>query len=144
MSTICGDPARAGDMTTTRSDRNTASGIECVTKTTAALVSRADPDAARTAALARHLVQRAERLVHQQQRRAARERAGDRHALLHAARQLARAVLGEVGQADELEQLERLRPALRLAGSPCRPSGSSTLRRTVRHSSSPACWKAMP
>ena len=28
-----------GDMTTTRSERNTASGIECVTKTTVAPVS---------------------------------------------------------------------------------------------------------
>ena len=37
---------------------------------------------------ARHGVQRAERLVHQQERRRQHERARDRHALLHAAREL--------------------------------------------------------
>ena len=68
----------------------------------------ADPDQLGLHALARHLVQRAERLVHEQQRRPARERAGDRHALLHAARELAGAVGGEVREADELQQLERL------------------------------------
>ena len=76
---------------------------------------RADADQLGLHALARHLVQRAEGLVHQQQRRPAREGAGDRDALLHPARELARAVLGEVGQPDELEQLERLRAPLRLA-----------------------------
>ena len=114
-STICGDPPgprrhhdhalgqehRLGDRVRDEHDRRAR--------------LRADPDQLGLHALARHLVQRAERLVHQQQRRPARERAGDRHALLHAAGELARVVPGEVGEADELEQLERLRAAL----APC-------------------------
>ena len=56
-------------------------------------------------ALAGHLVERAERLVHQQQRRRERERARDRDALLHAARELPRVVVLEPGELDELEHL---------------------------------------
>jgi hypothetical protein len=65
----------------------------------------ADPRQLELHALAGHLVQRAERLVHQQQRGPARQRAGDRHALLHAARELARPVVGELREPDQLEQL---------------------------------------
>ena len=43
--------------------------------------------------LAGHLVERAERLVHQEQRRVERQRPRDRDALLHAARELPRPVL---------------------------------------------------
>ena len=57
--------------------------------------------------LAGHLVEGPERLVHEQDRRVDGERAGDRHALLHAARQLPRVVAGEVGQLDEAEVLDR-------------------------------------
>ena len=55
--------------------------------------------------LAGHLVERAERLVHQQQLRVGREGSGDRDALLHAARQLPRHVPRELGELDELEHL---------------------------------------
>jgi hypothetical protein len=48
-------------------------------------------------------VERAERLVHQQHRRLVGERAGDRHALLHAARQLAR-IRVRKSAAHQLEQ----------------------------------------
>ena len=50
-------------------------------------------------------VQRAERLVEQQHARLHRERAGERHALALAARELRRVAVAEAGQADELEQL---------------------------------------
>ena len=55
--------------------------------------------------LAGHLVEGAERLVHEQQRRVERECACDRDALLHAARELPRAARLEAGQLDELEHL---------------------------------------
>ena len=48
--------------------------------------------------LARLRVQRTEGLVHQQHLRAAHQRAGDRHALLHAARELAWIGLGHLGR----------------------------------------------
>ena len=70
--------------------------------------------------LAREGVERGHRLVHQQHRRIAGQRAGDAHALLHAARQLIDHVLVEVLQADEREIAHgdlmplRLRHALQL------------------------------
>ena len=65
-------------------------------------------------ALARHLVERAEGLVHQEQSGRERERTCDRDALLHASRQLPRMVVAEVL---ELNQLEHLLDALRAAGA---------------------------
>ena len=56
-------------------------------------------------ALAGHLVERAEGLVEQQHPRLGDERAGDRHALAHAARQLRRPGLLEALQADELDEV---------------------------------------
>ena len=57
-----------GDITTTRSDRRTASGIECVMNTT---VLRAPARALEVEPhlLARERVERPERLVHEEQRR---------------------------------------------------------------------------
>ena len=52
-------------------------------------------------------VERGERLVHQQDLRIDRERAGEIDALAHAARKLAREIILEAGQADELQQVER-------------------------------------
>jgi hypothetical protein len=49
--------------------------------------------------LARLVVERAEGLVHQQHARVVGQRAGDRHALLHAARQLLGKVVLEAAQA---------------------------------------------
>ena len=63
-------------------------------------------------AVAGHRVERAERLVHQQHVGVLRERAGERGALAHAARELVRPALGEVAEVHHLEQLLRARPAL--------------------------------
>ena len=101
-----------GDITTTRSERNTASGIEWVTNTTAAPVSAADARQLGLHPLARHLVERAERLVHQQQPRTLGERARDRDALLHAARELIGMPVGEVREPDQLRELGDARLAL--------------------------------
>ena len=50
-------------------------------------------------------VERRERLVEQQHTRLDRERARERDALLHAARELVRVAVAGVAEADELEQL---------------------------------------
>src|SRR5450432_1499416 len=62
-------------------------------------------------AVARDLVERAEGLVHHQQARLEGERAGDRDALLHPARQLPRVLLLEADEADAVELLHRHGPA---------------------------------
>ena len=54
--------------------------------------------------IARDLVERAERLVHQQDRRSGHERARDRDTLLHSAGELTRKRVLESLQADELQQ----------------------------------------
>jgi hypothetical protein len=64
-----------------------------------------DPQQLQVQPLARHLVERAEGLVHQEQRRLEGERARDRDTLLHAAGELPRVVALEAGQLDELEHL---------------------------------------
>jgi hypothetical protein len=64
---------------------------------------------------ARLRVDGGERLVHQEDRRLVGERAGDRHALLHAPRELPRIVIDESGQPDRLERLLDERRALGLA-----------------------------
>ena len=61
---------------------------------------------------ARARVERGERLVEQQRRGAARERAGDGDALALAARERPRALVGEVGDAEAVQQLERAPAAL--------------------------------
>ena len=104
----------------------------------------ADPHQLVLHPLAGDLVERAERLVHQQQPRALGERPGDRDPLLHAAGELVGVALGEVGEADQLEQLGRPGPCAASTSTPCSSSGSSMLPATVRHGSRPACWKAMP
>ena len=57
--------------------------------------------------LARQGVESAERLVHQQQRRIVDQSAHDRHALLHAARQLGRILAFEIGKSDKPKQVMR-------------------------------------
>ena len=61
-------------------------------------------------ALARHGVERAERLVHEQHGGIVDEAAGDRDALLHAARELPGIAVLEALEPDEGEELERARP----------------------------------
>ena len=65
----------------------------------------ADPDQLVLHPLPGHLVQRPERLVHQQQSRPLGQGAGDRHPLLHAAGQLVGIGAGELAQPDQLDQL---------------------------------------
>ena len=72
-----------GDITTTRSERNTASGIEWVTNTTVVPVSAQMRIELGLHVLAGHLVEGAEGLVHEQQGRVEGQRAGDGHPLLH-------------------------------------------------------------
>ena len=63
-------------------------------------------------------VERGQRLVEQQRRRPPRERAGDGDALALAAGQRARPLVGEVRDAEALEQLERPRAGARARSSP--------------------------
>ena len=83
------------------------------------------------------LVERRERLVHQEVRSAERERPGEGDALLHAARQLVRVGVAEVGEPD-LVQAARLDVGQVAAGWPPRLTSCSrrTLASTVRHGSS--------
>jgi hypothetical protein len=60
-----------------------------------------DPQELEVHRLARHRVERAERFVHQEQRRLVDERAADADALLHAARELAGVLALEAGEPDE-------------------------------------------
>ena len=96
-------------------------------------------------AVAGDLVERAERLVHQQHPRARDQRAGDRHALAHAARQLMRKGLLPALRARPAPAA-RCGVARRRRGA-CAPptsSGSGRCRSTVRHGSSAASWKTKP
>ena len=74
-------------------------------------------------ALARQRVERAERLVEQEHARLQRQRAGDGHALAHAARQLVRAGAGEPAEADEVEQLGGARRRRSARGQPASAQG---------------------
>ena len=87
-----------------RVDRKTASGIEWVTKQIVLSVRAHNSQQLHVEVVAHDLVERAERLVHQQQIGVEGERPGDRGALLHAARQLPGIFLLEALQVDELER----------------------------------------
>ncbi len=100
-----------GDITTTRRRQVHGLGDRVGHEHDGGRGLAADPEQLGLHVLARHLVERAERLVHQQQRRVRGQGSGDRDALLHAARELPRVVLGELGQLDQLEHLERARAA---------------------------------
>ena len=76
-------------ITTTRSASSVASSTECVTKIDRHAGARPDLQQLVLQLLARERVERAERLVHQQDVGLVREHARDRDALLHAARKLA-------------------------------------------------------
>ena len=132
------------DMTTTRVERKTASAIECVTKITVEPVSRPDPEQLHVQALPRHLVERAERLVHEQERGRERERAGDRHALLHPARELPRVVLSNPSSSTRLEHLvpDALAPLLDPSRAARAAARCSSRRCASRRA--PASWKTIP
>ena len=94
-------------MTTTRSARNTASGIEWVTNTMVLRVGAAlapYPQQLEVQLVARHRVERPEGLVHQEQWRIEQQGPAERGSLLHASRQLAGPLVGEVVEADEPQQ----------------------------------------
>ena len=111
ISTIPAIRPGRGLITTTRDERNTASEIECVTKTTVERETLPDREQLEVEALARHLVECAERLVHQQKRGLERESARDRRTLLHAAGELPGMVVAEALELDEVEHLRHARPA---------------------------------
>ena len=83
---------------------------------------------------ARVRVERRERLVEQQHARVARQRAGQRDALALAAGQLARARVGEVGDAEALQQLVDAR----------RSPPKATFARTLRCGNSAYSWNTSP
>ena len=76
-------------------------------------------------------VEGAERLVEQQHARLDRERAGERHALALAARELARVALVVAGEPDDAEQLVDARRGSRPSGRLRMVMPKATLSRTV-------------
>ncbi len=107
---------RAGPVpiTCTSRDRNTASSIEWVTSTMVLPVRSQISSRQSAHFLAGDSVECAERLVHEQNLRVERERAGDRHALAHAARELRGHLSLRAFQADELEHRRRPRESIAL------------------------------
>ena len=81
-------------------------------------------------------VDRGERLVHEQQLGLVGQRAGDGDALLHAAGELPRVAVADVGQPDRRERLLDPRLALAPSPTPSTFSGSATLPATVSHGNS--------
>ena len=77
-----------------------------------------------------HLVERSERLVHEQQGGLERERAGDRDALLHAAGQLVRVVAAEAVELDERRASRGPDAHARRPRRPMTSSGSRTFAST--------------
>ena len=93
---------------------------------------------------ARLLVERGERLVHQQHRRVLHQAARDRDALLHAAGQLVRIALAEAvaGRPGSAWPAARRRRSSR--GVPRRLSGNSMLSSVVSQGNRLASWKMTP
>ena len=88
------------------------------------------------------LVERAERLVHQQDARPADQRPGDRHALAHAAGKLVRQRVLAAREADQLEQSLRIVEVGAARRRPARPPAAARHSRSrVRQGSSVASWK---
>ena len=86
--------------------------------------------------LARQRVERAERLVHQQEFGVVGQHARDRHALLHAARQLVRIAVGEALQADHLDELVDVVLSISSRGKPRCRGPKPMFSRTVSHGNS--------
>ena len=130
-------------ITTTRSASSTASSIWWVTNRIVDLKPGPDLEQELLHQHARLEVERGERLVHQDELRAADQRARDRHALLHAAGELVRVVLGELDELHALQHLAAAAPALVLAHA----SSSSGRRRrccsTFSHGNSECSWNTI-
>ena len=89
-------------------------------------------------------VERARRLVGEQQRRLVRERTRDREALPLTTREHARRVLRLVGEAEQVEQVACAVSRPRLRGAPAMTAGSVTFSSTLMPSSRLKNWKTMP
>ena len=87
-------------------------------------------------------VDRAERLVHQHQRRVDRERARDADALALAAGELRRVAVARLGRVerDELEQLVDARARSAALSQPSRRGTVAMFSPTVRCGNRPICW----
>ena len=126
-----------GDITTTRWERNTASGMECVTKTTAALVSaqiRISSDCMRSRVISSSAPKGSS--ISSSAGRRASARAIATRCCIPPDSWLGRcSAKSESPTSSSSSSACARRCAL---PTPCRPRGSSTLPCTVRHSSSPA------
>ena len=78
-------------------------------------------------------VEGAERLVEEQHRRLGGQGPGDRHPLLHPARQLPGQRAGEVGQAHDVQVLGRPGRAISASARPFSSRPKATFSATVRH-----------
>ena len=107
-------------------EARSATSLECVTMASVA-PARLTRSSRREHLLLARGVEVAGRLVQQEHARADDERAGDRDALLLAARELGREVACAIGEADLAEAGEHAAAALP-RGTPAYTSGSSTLR----------------
>ena len=114
---------------------------EWVTKMTVSFFSLPQLEQVAVELVARDLVERAEGLVHQQQRGLRDQAARDRHAHLHAARQLARQVAGELVQARPAPARRARAASASARGTPARSSGSRTLACTRAQGISVGSWK---
>ncbi len=95
-------------------------------------------------ALPREFVERAERLVHQQEIGRGDERAGDRGAHLHAARELAREMAAELREPDLIQRGSRAASVAAARSTPARSSGSRTFASTRAHGISVGAWNTKP
>ena len=121
-----------GDITITRSDRNTASGIEWVISSTVLRAAAQMRSSSQVHLLARHRVERAEGLVHQQERGVVQQAAGDGGALLHAAGQLVRVAFAETVELHQREQATGRARRIAPDGRRWMTAGSRTFCSTVR------------
>ena len=131
-------------MTSTRSESCTASVRLCVISSVVCasccwICSTLSPSSS-----ARLLVERRERLVHQQDARLRRERPRDGDALAHAARQLRRIAPLEAARGRPAST-KCARASRRSAlATPAISSGNATLSSTVRHGNVDSSWNTMP
>ena len=125
--------------TTTRVPRNTASVMPWVTKMMVFFASSQIPQQLEVHLFARERVERAERLVHQDQLGIVHEGARDCSPLgLHAAGKLVWVLVLIATEPDQRQQVARAVTAFR-HGSPRISAGSRTLSITRRHFSSSGC-----
>ena len=133
-----------GERTTTRSARKIASGTRVGHEHDRRRGLGPDAQQLEVEALAGQRVERAERLVEQEHGRPQRERAGDGHALAHAARQLVRTRAGRRRSGRPGRAARRSAPAGRAPGMPASSSGKATLSAASRQGRRRGSWKTKP